>query len=126
MPLLDRDQRGPVAAMSFIALFGFAWTSLMAWYIGEVAVGDRKLCNGGECPDSGPAGIVYGRIGVWTLLAIAIGVAAYFGRGWILGERGWRGVAIASGVGVVLAIAFVVMALLYPLTYVPPEAEIDF
>ena len=120
MPLLDRDQRGPVAAMTAVALAAFGWVVMMAWYIGEVAIGKRRMCTGSVCPTDVPAAIVYVRIAIWFGLIAAIVTALYFGRQWLLEERGPRRLAIAAGVAGFLLIAFVVLAVLWPPTWQPP------
>jgi hypothetical protein len=117
--MLERDQRGPVAAMSAVMLGLFLHLSISTWYVVEVIVGPRKSCAGKACKDAPPHVIATGRFVLWGVLLIAFGVTAWCGAGWVARTRPPRWFAVAAGITAVLLVATVVLAVLYPPTYRP-------
>ncbi|MEA2479566.1 MAG: hypothetical protein QOJ07_1488 [Thermoleophilaceae bacterium] len=116
--IVEREQRGPVAALAAVCLTMFLQLSMSAWYFGEVVAGPRKLCASG-CPDAPPSWLVIGRFVIWAGLLGALIVAARFGRDWVMGDRGPRRLAIAAGVAALLIVVLVVLAVVYPPWYRP-------
>jgi hypothetical protein len=114
MPMVERDQRGPVAALSAVMLVAFLQISVSIWYAVEVGAGGRHACTGHVCNKPVPQGFAIARFTLWGLLFASLCTTAFFGAQWVLGTRSWRRLAIAAGVSAALLIATVVLAVVYP------------
>ena len=117
--MLERDQRGPVAALTAIMLGLFLQLCVSTWYVVEVIVGPRKACDAKPCKTIPPHWLANGRFVLWGVLLIAFGVTAWCGAGWVMRTRPARWTAIAAGVTFVLLAVVVVFAVQYPPTYRP-------
>ena len=117
--MLERNQRGPVAALSAVMLGLFLYLSVSTWYVVEVVIGPRKVCDAKPCKTVPPSWVATGRLVLWGLLLVGFGVTAWCGAGWVMRSRPARWVAVAAGVTAVVLVAFVVLAVQYPPTYRP-------
>jgi hypothetical protein len=117
--MIERQQYGPVAALSAVMLGLFLHLTVSTWYVVEVIVGPLNSCSGKACKKAPAHWLVEGRYALWAALLVAFVVTAWFGAGWVLRTRRPRWLAVAAGVTALLLIAFVVVAVIYPPTYHP-------